>query len=157
MQWFSTLFQRCCQVDMAAQRRTTSNQRWNNVVYVNVEIYNVEQLWTTIVIFNLEFHNVDQCRNNVVNMTIWKRFKRAKKDLWKKKKKKRKRKLRLNTLNSNFRLTFQILVDFTSHFQRNLEKNICKVAKVLITFWKCCFTRTIFQPSHFVKYWLAYN
>ena len=40
---------------MTSRRRTTSNQRWNNVVYVNVEIYNVETMlcistlnWTTL-------------------------------------------------------------------------------------------------------------
>ena len=57
---------------MTSRRRTTSNQRWNNVVYVNVEIYNVEQRWNNIVIFNVNFHNVGQRRNSVANMAIWK-------------------------------------------------------------------------------------
>ena len=57
---------------MTSRRRTTSNQRWNNVVYVNVEIYNVEQRWNNIVIFNVDFHNVGQRRNSVANMAIWK-------------------------------------------------------------------------------------
>ena len=65
-------------------------------MYVNVEIYNVEQLQIKVVnfivdtnnvrqrrnnavIFNVEFHNVDQRRNNVVNITIIKKLKRAKK------------------------------------------------------------------------------
>ena len=50
-----TSVQRCMYVGMASRRRTTSNQRWNNVVYVNVEIYNVETMlcistlnWTTL-------------------------------------------------------------------------------------------------------------
>ena len=72
--------------------RTTSNQRWNNVVYVNIEIYNVEERWNNVVIFNVELNNVRQSRNNVVifnvdfrnvwqrrnnvaNMTIWKKIK----------------------------------------------------------------------------------
>ena len=69
-----------------------SNQRGNNVVYVNVEIYNVEQRRTNVVnvdinvrqsrknvdIFNVEFHNFDQHRRKVVNMTIFKKFKRSK-------------------------------------------------------------------------------
>ena len=75
---------------MTSRRRTTSNQRWNNVVYVNVEIYNVQQRWNNVVyfnvelnnvrqrrnnvvIFNVDFHNVGQRRNNVGNMTIWKK------------------------------------------------------------------------------------
>ena len=63
----STLFQRCFQFDVTSWRRTMSNQRRNNVVYVNVEIYNVEQrrinvdlhnVRRNIVIFNVDFHNV---------------------------------------------------------------------------------------------------
>ena len=59
-----------------------SNQRWNNIAYVNVEIYNVvffnvelnnvRQRRNNVVIFNVNFHNVGQRRNNVANMTIWK-------------------------------------------------------------------------------------
>ena len=60
---------------MTSRRRTTLNQRWYNVVYVNVEIYNVEQRWNNIVIFNVDFHNVGQRRNNVANMTISKKIK----------------------------------------------------------------------------------
>ena len=73
-------------------RRTTSYQRWNNFVYVNVVICNVQQRWNNVVylnvelnnvrqrrnnvvIFNIDFHNVGQRRNNVANMTIWKKIK----------------------------------------------------------------------------------
>ena len=38
----STPPQRCCYGNMTLGRRTMSNQRWNNIVHVNVEIYNVE-------------------------------------------------------------------------------------------------------------------
>ena len=38
-----TSVQRCMYVGMASRRRTTSNQRWNNVVYVNVEVYDFQQ------------------------------------------------------------------------------------------------------------------
>ena len=72
------------------RRRTTSNQRWNNVAYVNVEIYNIQQHWNNVVyfkvelnnvrqrrnnvvVFNVDFHNVGQRRNNVANMTISKK------------------------------------------------------------------------------------
>ena len=86
---------------MTSRRRATSNQRWNIVVHVNVEIYNVEQrrinvvyfnvdinnVWqrrrNNVVIFNVEFHDVDQRRKNVVNMTICKMLKRVKKkEIW---------------------------------------------------------------------------
>ena len=43
--------------------RTTSHQRWNSVVYVNVEIYNVQQRWNKVVYFNIEV-------NNELNWTI---------------------------------------------------------------------------------------
>ena len=71
-----------------------SNQRWNNAVYVKVEIYNVEQRQINVVYFNVEtmlfnvkFHKVDQRRNSVVNMTIFKKLKRVKKCFWALKKK----------------------------------------------------------------------
>ena len=70
----STSVQRCFWVDMTSRRRTTSNQRWNNVVYINVEIYNVEQCWNNIVCFNVELNNVRQRRNDIANMTIWKKI-----------------------------------------------------------------------------------
>ena len=68
---------------MTLQRHATSNQRWKNIVYVNVEIHNIEQRWNKVVFFNVEFNNVEwQRRNNVVifnvdfhnftNMFIWK-------------------------------------------------------------------------------------
>ena len=82
-----------------------SNQLWDNVVYVNVEIYNIEQRQINIayfsvdvnnvrqrrdkaVIFNVEFDNVDQRLNNFVNMTIFRNLKRTKKYFWASKKKK---------------------------------------------------------------------
>ena len=69
----------------------TSNQRWSNVVYVNVKIYNVQQRWNNVVyfnvelnnvgqrqnnvvVFNVDFHSVGQRRNNVANMTISKKL-----------------------------------------------------------------------------------
>ena len=89
----STLFQRFLLVDMTSRRRTTSNQRWNNVVYLNVGIYNVEQRRinvayfnvdvnnvrqrrNNVVLFNFEFYNIGQCGNNVVKMTISKKNKK---------------------------------------------------------------------------------
>ena len=89
----STLFQRCLLVYATSRRGTTSNQRWNDVVYFNVEIYNVEQRrinvvyfnadmsnvrqrQNNVVIFNGELHNVGKCWNNVVKMTIFKKNKK---------------------------------------------------------------------------------
>ena len=83
---------------MTSRRRTMSNQHWNNVVYVNNEIYNVEkcrinvdinnfrQLSNNVVILNVEFHNVDQRRNKVLYITIFKKLKTAKKYFWASKK-----------------------------------------------------------------------
>ena len=68
-------------------RGERSSQRWNNVVYVDVETYNVEQRqinvvhvnvgmknvrqrWNNVAIFKVEFHNACQCRNNVEKMII---------------------------------------------------------------------------------------
>ena len=86
----STPIQRCFQVDMTSWRHITSNQRWNNVAYVNFEIYNIQQRWSNVVyfnvelnnirqrrnnvvVFNVDFHNIGQRRNNVANMTISKK------------------------------------------------------------------------------------
>ena len=88
---------------MTSRRRTMSNQRWNNVVYVIVEICNVEQgrlnifyfnvdinnfrqPRNNVVILNVEFDNVDQRQIWIVNMTIFKKLKRAKKFFWASKK-----------------------------------------------------------------------
>ena len=104
---------------MMSRRWTTSNQRWNNVAYVKVEIYNVEQLRINIiyfdvdfnnvrqhrnnVIFNVDFCNLRQRRNNVVNMKI---FKKLKNKLWDKNIKIflsfKQKSFKLNILNSKF-------------------------------------------------------
>ena len=44
--------------------RKLSNQRWNNVVYLFVEIYNVEQRQVNVVFFSVDINNVRQCWNN---------------------------------------------------------------------------------------------
>ena len=48
---------------------TTSNQCWKNIVYVNVEIYNVQQHWNNVVYFNVELNNVRQGRNKLSFLT----------------------------------------------------------------------------------------
>ena len=95
-------------VGMTSQYGPTSNQCWNNVVYFNVGIYNIEQRqinveyfnadvsnvrqrWNcqnNIVLFNIKFHNVGQRWNNVAKMNISKKSK--------------KNHIKFNTLNSKF-------------------------------------------------------
>ena len=66
-------------------------------------------------------------------MTIFKKLKKPKKYfLAQKQKKEKKGGKKLNTPNSKFRLLFQNLVDFTPHFTRNMEENICKATKILL-------------------------
>ena len=55
---------------MTSRRRTMPNQRYNNVVYVSVEIYIVLQRWNMVVYFNVELNNVKQCQNNVVIFNV---------------------------------------------------------------------------------------
>ena len=50
-------------------------QCWNNAVFFNVELNNVRQRRNNVVIFNVDFQNVGQRRNNVADMTIWKKNK----------------------------------------------------------------------------------
>ena len=57
-------------------------QRRINVVYFNNDINNVKQDRNNVVIFNVEFHKADQSRNNVVNMIISKKLIKAKKYFW---------------------------------------------------------------------------
>ena len=81
---------------MTSRRRAMSNERWNNVAYSNIGIYDVEQRQNNVVylnfdinnvrqrrnnavFFQVEFHKVDQRRKNIVKMAIFKRMKRAKK------------------------------------------------------------------------------
>ena len=66
----STLFQRCLLVDVTSRRGTTSNQQWNNVVYFNIEMYNVEQCRINVVYFNVDMNNVRQRRNNIVIFNV---------------------------------------------------------------------------------------
>ena len=66
----STLFQRCLFVDTTSQSVATSNQRWNNIVYFKVQIYNVKQGWINVVFFKVNIKNVRQRRNNIVIFNV---------------------------------------------------------------------------------------
>ena len=73
-----------------------SNQSWNNVMYFNVEIYNIEQHEINVVYFNVDINNtrwlqnnavifnVDERPNSFMNMAIFKKLekKRASKKRW---------------------------------------------------------------------------
>ena len=56
----STLFQRCLLDDTTSRRGTTSNQRWNNVLYFIAGIDNVEQRRINVVYFKVDINNVTQ-------------------------------------------------------------------------------------------------
>ena len=93
-------------------------QRRINLVYFNVDVNNVRQRRNNVVLFNVEFYNVGQRGNNVVKMTI--------------SKKNKKKTFQINTLNSKFKLLFHNLIHFTPDFKRNILKNTCKAAKIKI-------------------------
>ena len=109
----STLKQRCVCQRWNLQRWPTSKHR----CYFQLR---VSQRWTT---------SKQRCKHDNLE-----KFKKSKKLFLKNKnlKKKKKRKLKLNTLNSKFRVTFRNLVDFISHFKRNLENNICRAAQIFM-------------------------
>ena len=140
---------------MTSRRRTMSNQRWNNVVYVNIEIYNVEQRQINVVyfsvhtnnvrqhrnnvaVFNVEFHNFDQRRKNVVNMTIFKILKRAKKYFWASKK-------RWLIWLTTLAFDCNLIIRKRKHGRYNIKINVGKYEKNMkiceknmkITVWVC--------------------
>ena len=53
-------------------RGKTSNQRWNNVLYFNVDM-NVRQRRSNVLIFNVEFRKGSQCWNNIVKRNTFKK------------------------------------------------------------------------------------
>ena len=114
----SKLFQRCLFVEMTSRRDATSNQRWNNVVYFNIDVSNVRQHRNNIVLFNFVFQNVGQRGNNVVKLALSNR--------------KKKNNFKLNTLISKFLLLFHNLLHSTLNFKKNMLKNTFKAAKLRI-------------------------
>ena len=142
---------------MTSWRQTTSNQRWKNVAYINVEIYNIEKRGINFVYLNVGINNNLQTTlsfsmssftmltNVEITLSIWpdvqiwkiKLDLSATKYFWASNKKH----LKLKILNSMFQLLFQNLVHFIPHFNRNMKNNICKPAKVLET-RESCITRT---------------
>ena len=130
-------------------------QRRISIVYFNVNIDNVRQRRNNVVIFNLEFYNVDQLRSNVLNMAICKKLinkPRVKSNnLFLSFKEKP-----FKTESTELNVSTTDLVDFIPRFKINMKKNICKVAKILKS-RKRFITRTKFKPFRFVKCHLAFN
>ena len=46
---------------------------------------------------------------------------------------------------------------FLYHIKRNMSNNTCIAAKILKTSGKCCITRSLFKPFHFLKHQLIFN
>ena len=117
---------------MTSRRHTMSNQRWNNFLYVNVEIHNVEQRRINVVYFNVDINNVWKRQNNViifnvdfynagnVETTLW---------IWP-----FEEKVSSQKQNNIFELQrirwTQNLLHFVTHFKRNMSKNICRTVKI---------------------------
>ena len=111
-------------------------------MYLNVEIYNVQQRCNNVVIFNVDFHNVGQRRNNVANMTIWKKIKP-----WFKNK--------IIFLNFKEYGGLKIFIFFPT--LRGICKRIFAEPHKLIKHQIYWITNSIFKPSHFVKCQLVFN
>ena len=47
-----------------------SSQRWNNFVYFNLGVYNVEQRRINVVYFNFDMNIVRQRRNNIAIFNV---------------------------------------------------------------------------------------
>ena len=144
---------------MTSGRRTTSNQRWNNVVYNNIEIYNVQQRWNNIVyfnvelnnvwqhqnkvvIFNLHFHSVGQRRNNVANMTVWE--------------KKIKPRFKNKIIFLSFKEYAGLKFFFVWSFYPICKRIFAEPQRFLKhrVYW---ITKSIFKQSHFLKCHLVFN
>ena len=50
---------------MTLRGRTTLNQNYNNVVYINVTNYNFDQRRNLIVYFNIDINNIRQRQNKI--------------------------------------------------------------------------------------------
>ena len=137
---------------------TTSNLRWNNVLWsANVEITTLNNVESTLSIWKLIWimlDNVDETLsfsmqifttlgNIETTLWIWSLEKLWKWSLEQNKIFKLKRIRRTENL-------LHFILHFILHVKRNMEKNICRAAKFLKhrIYW---IVNTIFKPSHFVK------
>ena len=124
---------------MTLRRRRMSNQRWNKVLHVIVQIYNIEQRQINVVyfivginnvrqrrnnvlIFNVKFNNVDQRRNNLFNI--------AKKFFWASKKK------NIAHLINNTGFWLWSIKKKGKHGTLNAKTNVEKNMKIMVSlFW----------------------
>ena len=108
-------------VDATSRRDTTSNQRWNKVVYFNVEIYNVEQRRINVVYFNVDMKNVRQCPKKVALFNV--RFHNVGKC--------RNRIHRIQSFNYYFIIFFTFLAMLREYVEEYLQgcKNSLKITK----------------------------
>ena len=131
---------------MTSRRRTTSNQRWSNVVDVKVGIYNVErdlinvfyfnvdlnnvrQHRNNFVIFNVDLHNAEPRWNNVVNMTVKKMINNLRVKIM----------IILLSFNKNHLKWIRWTQNLFQNplFKEYVQKNCCKDVKNFKTFWIC--------------------
>ena len=123
---------------MTLRRRTMSNQSWNNVMYFNVEIYNIEQHEINVVYFNVDINNtrwlqnnaaifnVDERPNSFMNMTIFKKLE-----------KKRASKKKMAHLINNTSFWLRSIKKKGKHGTYNVTINVGKgTAWYMKTIWK---------------------
>ena len=110
-----------------------------NVMYFNVKLnnFNVRQRQNNVVIFNVDFHNVGQRRNNVANMTIWKKIKCRFKN----------------------KIIFLIFKEYAGpKIFKSILRGICKrIFTEPHKFLKHRITKNIFKLFHFVKCHLVFK
>ena len=107
----------------------------------NVELNNFRQRQNNVVIFNADFHNVGQRRNNVGNITIWK-------------------KIQALIQKEKYFWASKNVVDSKSSFflpLRGICKRIFEDAHKFLKHRIYRLTKSIFKPSHFIKCQLVFN
>ena len=124
-----TLFQRCLLVDTTSRRGATSNQRWNNVVYFNLEIYNVKQRW-----INVDIKTLDNVETTLSFSTlIWTLLVNVEITLWKWPFLKRTKQIISNRIHGIRSFNYYFIIFFTllPHDKLNMSKSTCKAAKII--------------------------
>ena len=112
-------------------------------MYVNVEIYNIEQCQNNVVIFVVDFHNVGQRRKNVVTITISKKILSLES------------KTKIIFLSFKEQAALKIFILFP--ILRGICKRIFAEPQKFLKHRIYRITKTMFKPSHFVKCQLVFN
>ena len=131
------------------------NQRWKNVVYFKVGIYNVEQHRNNVLRFNVDINNVRQRRNNV---TIFKvEFHNVVK--------RPNNVLKMTISKKNKSKIFQIeytefkvltTISQPSLYVKNMSKSTCKAEKIFKRSWKILHFKNLKSDSHLPKQIILY-